>query len=58
MTTQVIHSCDVFRVYYRKRRKDGMPYKKAVLATSHKLFCVIYAMLTQQTFFCQAVNSR
>jgi len=57
MTTQVIHYCDVFRVYYQKRRKDGLPYKKAVLATSHKLIRVIYAMLTQRTFFCQAVNS-
>ena len=57
MTTQVIHFCDVFRLYYQKRRKDGLPYKKAVLATSHKLIRVIYAMLTQRTFFCQAVNS-
>ena len=57
MTTQVIHFCDVFRVYYRKRRKDGLPYKRAVLATSHKLIRVIYAMLTQRTFFCQVVNS-
>jgi transposase len=57
MTTQVIHFCDVFRVYYQKRRKDGLPYKKAVLATSHKLIRVIYAMLTQRTFFYQAVNS-
>jgi transposase len=57
MTTQVIHYCDVFRVYYRKRRKDGLPYKKAVLATSHKLIRVIYAMLTQQTVFRPAVNS-
>jgi len=37
MTTQVIHYCDVFRIYYWKRRKDGLPYKKAVLATAHKL---------------------
>jgi transposase len=57
MTTQVIHYCDVFRVYYQKRRKDGLPYKKAVLATSHKLIRVIYAMLTQRTVFRQAVNS-
>jgi len=57
MTTQVIHYSDVFKVYYQKRRKDGLPYKKAVLATSHKLIRVIYAMLTQRTFFCQAVNS-
>ncbi|MGZ6210490.1 MAG: IS110 family RNA-guided transposase [Syntrophales bacterium] len=57
MTTQVIHYCDVFRAYYLKRRKDGLPYKKAVLATSHKLIRVIYAMLTQRTPFCPAVNS-
>jgi transposase len=57
MTTQVIHFCDVFSVYYQKRRKDGLPYKKAVLATSHKLIRVIYAMLTQRTAFCPVVNS-
>ncbi len=57
MTTQVIHYCDLFRVYYRKRRKDGLPYKKAVLATSHKLIRIIYAMLTQRTAFSPVVNS-
>ncbi len=57
MTTQVIHYCDVFRAYYRKRRKDGLPYKKAVLATSHKLIRIIYAMLTQRTAFSPVVNS-
>jgi len=57
MTTQVIHYCDVFRAYYLKRKKDGLPYKKAVLATAHKLVRVIYAMLTQRTAFCPVVNS-
>jgi transposase len=57
MTTQVIHYCDVFRAYYLKRRKEGLPYKKAVLATSHKLIRVIYALLTQRTVFRQEVNS-
>jgi len=31
MTTQVIRCCDLFRAYYQKRRKDGLPHKKAVL---------------------------
>ena len=57
MTTQVIHYCDVFRAYYLKRRKEGLPYNKAVLATSHKLIRVIYAMLTQRKVFCPVVNS-
>jgi transposase len=57
MTTRVIQYCDVFKVYYLKRRKEGLPYKKAVLATAHKLIRVIYAMLTQRTTFCPQVNS-
>ena len=57
MTTSVIQYSDVFKVYYLKRRKEGLPYKKAVLATAHKLIRVIYAMLTQQTTFCPQVNS-
>ena len=57
MTTRVIHYSDMFKVYYLKRRKEGLPYKMAVLATAHKLIRVIYAMLTQRTTFCPQVNS-
>lgn len=57
MTVRVIHYSDAFKVYYLKRRKEGLPYKKAVLATAHKLIRVIYAMLTQRTTFCPHVNS-
>jgi transposase len=57
MTVRVIHYSDVFKIYYLKRRKEGLPYKKAVLATAHKLTRVIYAMLTQRTTFCSEVNS-
>ena len=57
MTTRVIQYSDVFKVYYLKRRKEGLPYKKAVLATAHKLIRVVYAMLTQRTTFCPQVNS-
>jgi len=57
MTTRVIHYSDIFKVYYLKRRKEGLPYKMAVLATAHKLIRVIYAMLTQRTSFCPQANS-
>lgn len=57
MTTKVIQYTDIFNVYYLKRRKEGLPYKMAVLATAHKLIRVIYAMLTQRTTFCAQVNS-
>ena len=57
MTTGVIQYSDAFKVYYLKRRKGGLPYKKAVLATAHKLIRVIYAMLTQRITFCPQGNS-
>ncbi|MBE0559120.1 MAG: IS110 family transposase [Proteobacteria bacterium] len=57
MTTRVIHYSDMFKVYYLKRRKEGLPYKMAVLATAHKLIRVIYAMLKQRTTFCPQANS-
>jgi len=57
MTTRVIHYSDMFKLYYLKRRKEGLPYKMAVLATAHKLIRVIYAMLTQRTTFSPQANS-
>jgi transposase len=57
MTTKAIQYTDIFSAYYLKRRKEGLPYKMAVLATAHKLIRVIYAMLTQRTMFCAQVNS-
>ena len=57
MTTSVIQYTDIFKTYYLKRRKEGLPYKKAVLATAHKLIRVIYAMLTQRKTFCPQGNS-
>jgi len=57
MTIRVIQFNDCFRQHYQKRRQDGLPFKKAVLATAHKLLRVIFAMLTQRTFFVYEVNS-
>jgi transposase len=57
MTIRVIQFNDCFRQHYNKRRQDGLPFKKAVLATAHKLLRTIFAMLTQRTSFCYATNS-
>ncbi len=56
MATRVIQFNDTFKTYYRKRVEDGLPYKKAVLATAHKLIRIIFALLSRRTLFCQ-VNS-
>ena len=57
MTIRVIQFNDCFRQHYQKRRQDGLPFKKAVLATAHKLLRTIFAMLTQRTAFNYAANS-
>jgi transposase len=51
MTTKVIISNPVFRTYYFKRRKEGLIYKKAVLATAHKLIRVMFSMLVNEKCF-------
>jgi len=51
MIINAIQYTDIFHTYYLKRRKEGLPYKKAVLATAHELIHVIYAMLTQRELF-------
>ena len=51
MTTKVIISNEVFRTYYFKRRKEGLIYKMAVLATAHKLIRVMFSMLVNQRYF-------
>jgi transposase len=57
MTIRVIQFNDRFRQHYNRRRQDGLPFKKAVLATAHKLLRTIFAMLTQRTAFCYKTNS-
>ena len=51
MTTKVIISNQVFRAYYFKRRKEGLIYKMAVLATAHKLIRVMFSMLVHERQF-------
>jgi len=56
MTTKVIQFNERFKQYYLKRIKDGLPYKKAVLATAHKLVRVMFAMLRNKTLFDATMN--
>ena len=51
MTTKTIISNQVFREYYFKRRKEGLIYKMAVLATAHKLIRVMFSMLVHERHF-------
>ena len=51
MATRVIINNDLFKTYFKKRKKDGLPYKKAVLATAHKLIRIIFVMLSRKTCF-------
>lgn len=51
MTVNVIQHNATFRTYFMRRRSVGQPYKKAVLATAHKLVRVIFALLSQKTRF-------
>jgi transposase len=56
MTVKVIRYEEYFRCYFEKRINDGLIYKKAVMATAHKLIRVIFAMLSQKTTFNAKAN--
>ena len=51
MAEKVVMFNDFFKAYYLKRREDGLPYKKAIMATAHKLIRTIFAMLSNRTLF-------
>jgi len=57
MAVKVIQFESFFKEYYLKRREDGLPYKKAVLATAHKLIRILFAMLTKKTRFSTEASS-
>ena len=49
MTVCVIRSTGRFREYFRKKRNEGMKYKKAVIATANKLIRTLFGMLKSKT---------
>jgi hypothetical protein len=58
MTIGVIRCNAFFKAYFLKRKNDGLPFRKAVLATAHKLIRTIFAMLSHKSSFrVKEVNS-
>jgi len=51
MTLCAVRSHNIFREYFLKRKEEGLPPKKAILATAHKLLRVLFAMLTRKSYF-------
>jgi transposase len=51
MTMRVINHNPLFRKYFLKKKNEGQPFKKAVFATAHKLIRVIFALLSNKTYF-------
>ena len=55
MTLCAVRSKNAFREYFLRRKQEGLPPKKAILATAHKLIRVIFAMLSNKTLFRKGV---
>ena len=51
MTASVVSQNVFFKAYFLKRKRERLPPQKALCATAHKLLRVIFAILTQRTYF-------
>jgi transposase len=51
MTAAVVSQNAFFKAYFLRRKREGLVPQKALLATAHKLIRVIFAMLSQRTYF-------
>ncbi len=51
MTFCAIRVHGQFKEYFQRRKKEGLPFKKALFATAHKLIRTIFAMLAQRTHY-------
>jgi transposase len=51
MTFCVVRYTGPFRDYFFRRKKEGLPFRKALLATAHKLVRTIFAMLNKKTYY-------
>ncbi len=51
MTTSVVCQNALFKAYFVKRKREGLPPQKALFAVAHKLLRVIFAMLSNRTYF-------
>lgn len=51
MTFCVVRYAGAFRDYFFRRKREGLPFRKALLATAHKLIRTIFAMLNNKTLY-------
>jgi len=51
MTFCVIRYAGQFKDYFLRRKREGLPFRKAILATAHKLVRTIFAMLNSGTYY-------
>jgi transposase len=51
MTAAVVSKNSFFKAYFLRRKREGLPPQKAFFATAHKLIRVIFAMLSNRTYF-------
>lgn len=56
MAVGVIRNDPYFNIYFRKKRNEGMKYKKAVIATANKLIRVLFGMLKSRTEYILKLN--
>lgn len=47
----VVRYAGPFRDYFLKRKREGLPFRKALLATAHKLVRTIFSMLNNKTLY-------
>ena len=51
MTFCVVRYAGPFREYFFKRKREGLPFRKALLATAHKLVRTMFAMLNNKALY-------
>lgn len=51
MTFCVIRDNGPFRDCFFKRKREGLPFRTAMLATAHKLVRAIFAMLNSRSLY-------
>lgn len=55
MTFCVVRYAGPFRDYFFRRKREGLPFRKALLATAHKLIRTIFAMLNHGALYREEV---
>ena len=45
-----------FKEYYDKKKKEGMPHRKAMIALCNKLLRILYSLLTNRRYYDESLN--